>query len=383
MHNDKGVTTIKHREYITDINMTTAYTLTSFDISPTNATLLPWLVRVAAAYQEYKILGMVFEFRSLSANAISGTSAGMGSVTAAMTYDVYQTPPISKAELSNSLFAVSCKPSESMLIPVECEPHQTIAEPLYIRHGNEGLDKHFYDFGRLDIVTLGAPNNYPSCGELWVTYDIMLLKPIATPTLNIGPATQMSGNGNACSPSSVPFTNTSLVYSSFPTSTVITLTSNSIVFSGTPLIKGLYLFSYAAGNQVDTIVPIGAPGFSSTGALTPYPGFYAGANTVRAPKDGALVSSVLTQQLFYSDGIGPSTIILTSPSQVSPTGDDARTDYSVIYIIDVSPPAPLPKIHRSEFESKEEDSDFEETDPPTPPPSRHTRSRQQPFTVRR
>lgn len=178
MHRDKGATRITHREYIGDMSMTTAFSLKSFTISPASADTFPWLSTIAPSFQEYQIMGCVFEFKSLSANAVSGTNAGMGSITAAVNYDVYSTPPQSKTQIANALFAVSCKPSEDMMCPLECEPAENVSKVLHIDQGQPGLERHFYDFARLDVVTQGSSGDYPGACEIWATYDIMLIKPV-------------------------------------------------------------------------------------------------------------------------------------------------------------------------------------------------------------
>lgn len=178
MH-EKGITRISHREYIMDVPMTVAFNRTSMDIDPTNVAMFPWLAPIARAYQQYKILGMVFEFRSTSANAVTGTNAGMGTVTLSAVYDVNSPPPVSKLQANNAEFAVSCKPSESEAMIVECEPELTVSQPLLVAQPTTTISApQLYKFGRLDVITQGAAASYTSCGELWVTYDIGFMKPI-------------------------------------------------------------------------------------------------------------------------------------------------------------------------------------------------------------
>jgi hypothetical protein len=144
------------------------------------------LAAVAANYQEWKVLGMVFEFRSLSGNVASGTVAAQGSLTLSVRYDPLAPAPVNKIDALNSNYAVSCKPSESMICPIECDPNETPSLPLRILPAGvprtdptlwKTYDPHFYVMGLLDIVTQGAPNDYNGAGELWVTYDVLLLKP--------------------------------------------------------------------------------------------------------------------------------------------------------------------------------------------------------------
>jgi len=180
MHSDGTRVRIQHREYLGDIAMTQDFSLTSIRIDPTNPMSFPWLSS-QVGYQQYRFLGLIYEIKSLSANAISGTVAGMGSITASVRYDAYSEAPTSKSEIANSLFSVSCKPSEHMMIPVECDPSQTLPGPLKVLQvGQQPPDLQFYVTGILDIATQGAPNYYTGAAELWVTYDIVFFKPRLT-----------------------------------------------------------------------------------------------------------------------------------------------------------------------------------------------------------
>lgn len=177
-------TRVTHREYCFDVSMTDAFNNTLIRFAPNNVTLFPWLSQLAQSYEQYKWLGLVFEFRSLSANALAASAAGMGSVTMATQYNVYENQFYTKAAANNAMFATSCKPSESMFHPVECDPMETPMEPLYITHPWDilGGDNRMTEMGQLNLITQGAPTFYPACGELWVTYDLLLFKPAVVPS---------------------------------------------------------------------------------------------------------------------------------------------------------------------------------------------------------
>lgn len=179
MANIGNAVRVSHREYISDILMTDSFNNAYMRFAPTNATMFPWLNQIALSFEQYKFLGIVFEFRSLAANAVTATVAGMGSITLSTQYNVYEIPHYTKVQSNNAQFATSCKPSESMFHPVECDPSETPNQPLYIQHLFDiPGDQRFNEMGTLNVVTQGAPLPYFGAGELWVTYDILLLKPI-------------------------------------------------------------------------------------------------------------------------------------------------------------------------------------------------------------
>lgn len=179
MHSKHGAFRFTHREYITDVSMSTAFSRLSYDLDPTRAGTFPWLSTLIGSFQEWKLLGCVVEFVSTSANAISGTVAGMGSISLSCRYDVYQPPPVNKMQALNSADAMSGKPSENLIFGVECDPDETPTQPLYVRSlfGSNTPDLHYYQFGTIDLITSGAPNPYAGAGQLWITYDILAIKP--------------------------------------------------------------------------------------------------------------------------------------------------------------------------------------------------------------
>lgn len=178
MHNDIGTTRVRHREYVRDVPSSTDFQNITFRIQPTNTALFPWLSALAQNYEQYKILGLIFEFRSLSANALNSVNTALGSVSMATQYNALDTPFVNKQQVLNYQFGTSCKPSESMIHPLECDPQQTPNQPLYIAIGNaEPGDARLYDFGILNYVTIGMQQANVTIGELWVSYDILLIKP--------------------------------------------------------------------------------------------------------------------------------------------------------------------------------------------------------------
>lgn len=187
MHGEDGSCRIKKREYVTDIQMSAAFNPGLWALNPTDARTFPWLSKVASQFEQYKFLGLAFGFRSLTANAL-GTAGNpsMGSVTIMTQYDVLDSVVTTKTQANNSLYATSCKPSESMLHPVECDPEQTPNLPLYTGVNERpstamgpgfSRDPRLNFMGVLTVATQGAPIAY-NAGELWVTYDIMLYKPV-------------------------------------------------------------------------------------------------------------------------------------------------------------------------------------------------------------
>ena len=172
---------IRHREFIKDIEATSAFTLQSFDINPGLSTTFPWLSNVADAYEEYQMRGLVFEVKSLSSDAVlsASTSSALGSVMMATSYNSLNPDFINKQQMLNYEFANSSKPSVSFYHPVECKKNWTPVSELYVRTGSvpAGADQRLYDLGKFQLATEGMQASSGICGELWATYEIELYKP--------------------------------------------------------------------------------------------------------------------------------------------------------------------------------------------------------------
>jgi len=188
---------LSNREYLGDISSTVAFADTSFAINPGLATSFPWLSSVAANFQQYKFHGLLYEFVSTSANALNSTNTALGTVIMSTQYNAMRAAFTSKLEMEQYEFACSGKPAENLLHPVECSPNERVIDFGYVRDGAvpSGEVKQFYDLGLFQIATVGM-QAAAVIGELWVTYDIELLKPRINPGgLSPGLVTRIANGG--------------------------------------------------------------------------------------------------------------------------------------------------------------------------------------------
>lgn len=178
----KGRTTrVKHREYIGDVvsaAVANTFKIETYEINPAVSATFPWLSSVAANYEEYRIHGMIFEFKTMSADALNSTNTALGQVIMATQYNPLAQDFANKQQMENYEFGVSTKPSNSVIHAVECQPSETPVPQLYCRISNvSGSDLRLYDFGKFSIATNGLQGTNVNLGELWVSYDIELYKP--------------------------------------------------------------------------------------------------------------------------------------------------------------------------------------------------------------
>ena len=179
---------IRHREYVQDIiSSPTAgvFNVQANLINPGNATMFPWLANLAVNFEEWKANGIVFEYKSTSVDSLNSTNTALGQVVMATNYNANAPNFLNKQAMDASEFSSSNKPSRSFLHGIECDPHQTYgSDLLYVTNSSTtaGIpakeDVKSYFLGNLQVATGGMQATSVNIGELWVSYDITLLKPI-------------------------------------------------------------------------------------------------------------------------------------------------------------------------------------------------------------
>jgi hypothetical protein len=177
MMNSKVSNVIQHREFIQNIvGYTGSFQITTFDINPGLNETFPWLYPIANCFTCYRILGMIFEFKSLASSYTANTY--LGYVAMGTQYNSLDLPFVDKQSLENSEYANSTKPSKDLIHPIECAPQQVVLNEQYIRGGSvpAGQDKRFYDLGKLSVAT-GGQTSAGILGELWCTYEIEFYQP--------------------------------------------------------------------------------------------------------------------------------------------------------------------------------------------------------------
>lgn len=177
MHSMKDGFRIRHREYIGDVNSSTAFSNSSYSVNPGLNGTFPWLSAIAQNFEEYSIEGMVVEFKSTSADALNSTNTALGTIILCAEYNVLQPAYVNKQQMENSLFCMSAKPSECIIMPIECDKSQNPFKVQYIRNGDVTTgDLRMYDLCNFQIASVGS-QQASVVGELWLSYDIILRKP--------------------------------------------------------------------------------------------------------------------------------------------------------------------------------------------------------------
>lgn len=243
----KRANIVSHREYIGDVISGAAgsFSLQSFKINPGNPSTFPWLAAIAANYQQYRLNGCVFEFKTTSADSLNSTNTALGQIIMATNYNVVQPNFQSKYEMENTEFANSCKPSSSMFHAIECAPSLSVLTDLYVAPQGltpAGQPEQFVNFANFQIATNGLQAANVNLGELWVTYEFILLKPIV-------PAVSGQAQGLSLHYSAASASSTTSMVSGPPFASLIPSTALSYHADPDPLMAPPYYLS-VAGNTV-------------------------------------------------------------------------------------------------------------------------------------
>lgn len=172
-----------HAEYISDITSTTLFGTNDYLLNPGNPKLHALLSQFAQYFEMYRYEGVCFVYKTLSATAVGTTTSGMGSVMMATDYDVYDNNFTNKKDLLDSEFGTDCVPYKHMIHPVECDPSRLHAANLFVQPGVTDItevsgDARLDFWGKTTVATQGQQSPGDTIGELWITYDVVLSRPI-------------------------------------------------------------------------------------------------------------------------------------------------------------------------------------------------------------
>lgn len=258
-------TIVRHREFIGNILGSTSFSINSWNVNPGDETTFPWLSALAANYEKYRPIGVIFEFKSTSATALNSTNTALGTVMMAPRYNaVAQSAPGSKMEMLQIEGCTSICPAESAMCGIECAKNYNPLGVLYIRNQNQGIvgSEQLYDFCDFYLATDGMQAS-ATIGELWVTYEIELL----TPILAGGQVGDTINFSNYMLGSSISTTN----YFASPSDSLnvsnMELTYGSNYFQlPTNIVDGCYMAVYHVYGI--STVGVSAPGLAFTNAVT-------------------------------------------------------------------------------------------------------------------
>jgi len=182
---ESGTVVLSKKEYLGSLYAPAAgnaFALQTFALNPGLERTFPWLSQIAQNYEEYTIRQCMVTFRSTTTDIGSSTNGQCGTVIMATNYNAAAAPFSDKAVMMQSLGAMSCKSTASMIHGVECDPEKLSMPPdKYVRANPvvTGQDLKTYDHALFQIAVADSPTTYAnaSLGEIWISYTVELRKP--------------------------------------------------------------------------------------------------------------------------------------------------------------------------------------------------------------
>jgi hypothetical protein len=238
MHRTDQTVVIRHREYIGPLTGSTEFTVQrQLIINPGLSGTFPWLSGIAKNFQEYRVTGMVYHYVPTSGSAISSTSSALGSVMFQTTYRTTDDEPSSKVEMLNEYWSNEVVPFESTVHPIECDPKENPFSVHYVRVGDAVGEPLLYDIGKTFIATQGMQSAY-TVGDVWVTYEVELKKPIVTSNVTSMGAFKSAAFGGAAVTTASFFNDPGQTYGQLP----VTISSGRTITFATGL-TGTYILT--------------------------------------------------------------------------------------------------------------------------------------------
>jgi len=205
---------LRHKEYLQDVISSStigAFNLNTLPINPGMPNTFPWLAAIASNFEEYRFLGLIFEYVSTSADALNSTNTALGKIVLATDYNATNPQFTSVEQMMSTEFSNYAKPSDSIIHAVECARIYTPMELSYVRSGvpnSSFYDLKMYDLGNFQFATQGLQAASVNIGSIWVSYDVMLCKPILS---SVGGGDVLSEHWALVAPSTSAYFGTSRI----------------------------------------------------------------------------------------------------------------------------------------------------------------------------
>jgi hypothetical protein len=210
------------------------------------------LSSIADNYQEYKFHGIIFEFRPLITDFVTGGAPGV--VVMATNYNADLPVYTTKQIMENSEYAVSVKPTNALIHGVECSPTQTDPSIKYVRNGAlaTGQDLKNYDWGNFQFATQSNP--IQNLGELWVSYCVEFYKPILTSTS--GPSATVLSYHNSRTTTNAGSAPLGTIQVSTSGALTASVSSTALTFTGVAAQKYYVNVSWSGTTSVTIVPPV-------------------------------------------------------------------------------------------------------------------------------
>lgn len=190
---ETGSLTIQHSEYVKDIYgvpwdlsgsdpvVLEPFKNDSIALNPGIASSFPWLSQIAANYEEYEMLQLMFCFKTRIGDNLTTTDGQVGTLLMFTDYNPSDHPRRTKQDMLQGYGTSVSKISDSdILHGIECDPSKIKGDAhKFVRTGGTSQELHDFDWGLFQIAVDNTPAVLSNkvIGELYVSYTVKLSKP--------------------------------------------------------------------------------------------------------------------------------------------------------------------------------------------------------------
>lgn len=183
---ETGALIVTHSEFVADVYGNASgvnFANTSYSINPGLARTFPFLSQVAANFEEYEMIQLMFTFVSKLSDNLSSSDGQVGSILMYTDYNPGDAAKTSKQQMMQSYGVSNGRVVDNIMHGVECDPTKIKGDGhRFIRVRPTSGDVNDFDAGLFQIAVHGTPNTgSPSLaneilGELHVSYKCLLRK---------------------------------------------------------------------------------------------------------------------------------------------------------------------------------------------------------------
>lgn len=180
---ETGALTISHSEYVQDIYALASsekFHVTALRLNPGLHATFPWLSQIAANYEEYELIQLLFTFESKISDQMGGSNGQVGSIIMFTDYGPDSALKTSKYTMLQGYAAGDALLTNNLVHGVECDPAKLHGDGhKFVRTRRVDGSLNDYDLGILQLGVSGTPATLANqiVGQLHVTYTVKLMKP--------------------------------------------------------------------------------------------------------------------------------------------------------------------------------------------------------------
>lgn len=173
---------LSNTEYIKDIyglDTTENFHLDALRLNPGLVETLPWASQIAANYEEYEFVQLLFHFESKISDQLGGTNGQVGSIIMFTDYGPDSKLKTSKNQMLQGYGSGDSLVTEDQVHGVECDPRKLHGDGhKFVRTRDPGSSLIDYDLGIFQIAVTGTPDTLANqiIGQLSCTYTLKLRK---------------------------------------------------------------------------------------------------------------------------------------------------------------------------------------------------------------